>query len=88
MVLGSLLEFKKDEEVTIFHLLQPFNKGMGLCIIYYKVAIFVYMFPSAYGKITKVTDQYCIVKLTSDDSSSLHKLVQEIYKVMSVYSVQ
>jgi len=29
VVLGSLLEFKKDEEVIVFHLLQPFNKGMA-----------------------------------------------------------
>jgi len=28
VVLGSVLEFKKDEEVVIFHLLQPMDKGV------------------------------------------------------------
>ena len=41
VVLGSLLEFKKDEEVTIFHLLQPMNKEGMLYIyeMYYYVII-------------------------------------------------
>ena len=84
VVLGSLLEFKNDEEVVIFHLLQPMNKGMLYisCTCYFHV----YMLPLAYGKITKVTDQYCLVKLTDDDSSSslLRTLVQQICEVLSV----
>lgn len=36
----------------------------------------------AYGKITEVTDQYCLVKMTDDDSSSLRSLVQDICKVL------
>jgi len=40
-----------------------------------------YIFSLANGKITKVTDQYCLVKLTDEGSTQLRKLVEEICKV-------
>lgn len=64
VVLGSLLEFKKDEEIIIFHLLQPMNR--------------------ANGKVTKVTNQYCLVKMTDGESSPVCSLVQDICKVLNV----
>ena len=85
VVLGSLLEFKKDEEVIIFHLLQPTNKGMQHIMQF--CCSYIYTLPLAYGKITEVTDQYCLVKMTDDDSSSLRNLVQDICKVLGVCSV-